>query len=77
MNVFKEQIEIIKKSNYTFSNPKTFTKNFKTPKTNKEILVTIDDAFLSFYQEAWPYLKENKIPFILFVSQNLLEKKGI
>jgi hypothetical protein len=24
MNVFKEQMEIIKNSNYTFSNPKTF-----------------------------------------------------
>ena len=52
MNVFKEQMEIIKNSNYAFSDPKTFAKNFKTPKTNKEILVTIDDAFLSFYQEA-------------------------
>ena len=76
MNVFKEQMEIIKNSNYTFSNPKTFSENFKNPKTNKEILVTIDDAFLSFYLEAWPYLKENKIPFILFVSTEPIGKKG-
>ena len=76
MNVFKEQMEIIKNSSYTFSNPKTFSENFKTPKTNKEILVTIDDAFLSFYLEAWPYLKENKIPFILFVSTETVGKKG-
>ena len=76
MNIFKEQMEIIKNSNYTFSNPKTFAENFKTPKTNKEILITIDDAFLSFYQEAWPYLKKNKIPFILFVSTEPIGKKG-
>ncbi len=69
MNVFKEQMKIIKNSDYAFSNPKTFAENFNTPKTNKEILITIDDAFLSFYQEAWPYLKENKIPFI-FVCFN-------
>jgi peptidoglycan/xylan/chitin deacetylase (PgdA/CDA1 family) len=57
MNVFKEQMEIIKNSSYTFSNPKTFSENFKTPKTNKEILVTIDDAFLSFYLEGLAIFK--------------------
>ena len=76
MNVFKEQIEIVQKSNYTFSNPKKFKKNFDTLKKNKEILITIDDAFLSFYLEAWPYLKKNKIPFILFVSTEPVGKKG-
>ena len=41
-------MEIIKNSNYTFSNPKNFEENFSSPKKNKEILITIDDAFLSF-----------------------------
>ncbi len=76
MEVFTEQMEIIQNSNYTFSNPEQFEENFNTPKTNKEILITIDDAFLSFYLEAWPYLKKNKIPFILFVSTEPVEKKG-
>ena len=76
MRVFKEQMEMIKNSNYTFSNPKTFEKNFTSPRKNKEILITIDDAFLSFYLEAWPYLKKNKIPFILFVSTEPVGKKG-
>jgi len=76
MDVFKKQMQIIKNSNYIFSNPKNFEKNFNTPKTNKEILITIDDAFLSFYLEAWPYLKKNKIPFILFVSTEPVGKKG-
>ena len=60
MDVFKEHMKIIKNSNYTFSNPKNFEENFSSPKTNKEILITIDDAFLSFYLEAWPFLKQNK-----------------
>ena len=76
MSVFNEQINIIKDSKYIFSDPKTFKKNFSLPKTNKEILITIDDAFLSFYLEAWPYLKKNKIPFVLFVSTEPVGKKG-
>jgi len=76
MNVFKEQMEIIQSSSYTFSNPEKFKENFETPKTNKEILITIDDAFQSFYLEAWPYLKENEIPFILFISTEPVGKKG-
>ena len=67
MDIFKNQIEIIKKSDLSFSNPINFNKRFNSPKLKKEILLTIDDAFKSFYTEAWPYLKKNKIPFILFV----------
>ena len=58
MDVFKDQIEIIKKSNYVLSNTAKFKENFKIPKKNKEILITIDDGFESFYLEAWPYLKK-------------------
>ena len=76
MDVFKEQMEIIKNSDYSFSNPKNFLENFNSPKTNKKILITIDDGFLSFYLEAWPFLKQNKIPFILFVSTEPVGKKG-
>ena len=76
MNVFESQIDIIKNSGYILSNPKLFEKNFKIPKKNKEILITIDDAFQSFYLNAWPYLKKNKIPFILFVSTEPVGKKG-
>ena len=76
MDIFKNQIEIIKSSNYVFSDPSKFIKNFHIPKKNKEILITIDDGFESFYIEAWPYLKKNKIPFILFVSTEPVGKKG-
>jgi peptidoglycan/xylan/chitin deacetylase (PgdA/CDA1 family) len=37
-------------------------------KKKRKVLLTIDDGFLSFYQNAWPILKERKIPFILFVN---------
>ncbi len=76
MNIFKEHINIINKSNLIFHNPNNFEKKFNIPKLKKEILLTIDDAFESFYNEAWPYLKKNKIPFILFVSTEPVGKRG-
>jgi peptidoglycan/xylan/chitin deacetylase (PgdA/CDA1 family) len=76
MEVFKNQIKIIKESNYVFSNPAKFKENFSIPKKNKEILITVDDGFESFYFNAWPYLRKNRIPFILFVSTEPVGKKG-
>ena len=76
MNIFKEHINIIQKSNFNFLNPKNFDKQFNISKPKKQILLTIDDAFESFYNQAWPYLKKNKIPFILFISTEPVGRKG-
>ena len=76
MNIFKEQINTIKELNYKFYNPKYFINKFSEPKKEKEILITIDDGFKSFYNEAWPYLKENEIPFILFISTEPVGRNG-
>ena len=76
MDIFEEHINIIKNSDFNFHNPNNFDEQFNKPKQKKEILITIDDAFESFYTEAWPYLKENKIPFILFVSTEPVGKRG-
>ena len=76
MDVFKQQIEIIKKFNYSFYDPNNLEENFYISKKEKRILITIDDAFSSFYEVAWPYLKKEKIPFILFVSTKTVGKNG-
>ena len=76
MDVFKKHMEIIKNNNFEFFDPKDFEKEFYNVKVNKKILITIDDAFLSFYNNAWPYLKENQIPFILFTSTETIGNKG-
>ena len=76
MNIFKKQIEIIQNLKYKFYDPQDLKKNFHTIKLEKKILITIDDAFSSFYEIAWPYLKEKKIPFILFVSTKAVGKNG-
>ena len=47
---------------------KIFLKELSQNKKQRKILLTIDDGLLSFYKNAWPILKEKKIPFILFVN---------
>ncbi len=76
MNIFKKHVELILEANLSFYHPKEFENNFNIPKKEKKILLTIDDGFESFYENAWPYLKKNKIPFILFVSTEPVGNKG-
>ena len=65
---FKKQLEIIQENDIKFINPKDFEKELTDNKKQRKVLLTIDDGFLSFYEKAWPILKQNKIPFVLFVS---------
>ena len=68
INDFKEHLKIIEENKIKFINPKDFENELKSNKSQRKILLTIDDGFLSFYENAWPILRERKIPFILFVS---------
>ena len=68
MDVFKEQLRIIKSAGIKFIHPKDFENSLSQNKGQRKILFTVDDGLLSVYENAWPVLKENKIPFILFVN---------
>tara|TARA_Y100000590_G_scaffold336365_1_gene383030 strand:+ start:780 stop:1700 length:921 start_codon:yes stop_codon:yes gene_type:complete len=76
MDIFEKHINIIKSKNLEFENIEKFALDFSKNKDKKKILITIDDAFSSFYYNAWPFLKKNKIPFILFVSTEPIGKNG-
>ena len=65
---FKKQLKIIEEQKIHFVNPKNFEEELVSNKTKRKVLLTIDDAFSSFYKNAWPILNKKKIPFILFVS---------
>ena len=67
INDFIRHLEIIKDNKIQFINPKNFQEELINNKKRK-MLLTIDDGFSSFYNNAWPILKERKIPFILFVN---------
>ena len=76
MSEFKKQIELIEKLNIKYFDPKNFEKKFNQVNSEKSIMITIDDGFESFYQNAWPFLKNKKIPFLLFISTSYVGKNG-
>jgi peptidoglycan/xylan/chitin deacetylase (PgdA/CDA1 family) len=65
---FIEHLDLIKKNQFKFVNPNNFESKLLNNKNQKKILLTIDDGFQSFYENAWPILKEEEIPFVLFVN---------
>ncbi len=68
LDVFKEQLKIIENEGIRFIDPRNLKENISENKKERKILLTIDDGLLSFYKNAWPILREKKIPFILFVN---------
>ncbi len=73
---FKMHLKMIEEESFYFVNANNFQEELKSNKNKKKILLTIDDGFLSFYENAWPILKSKKIPFILFVSTREVGKYG-
>ncbi len=76
IDVFEKHIDTIKSSGYKFLNPMMLPEIFSKEKLEKKFLLTIDDGYNSFYDNAWPYLKKNKIPFIIFISTDAVGKNG-
>jgi len=73
---FIQQLNLIKKKQFKFINPIDFEDSLLNMKKERKILLTIDDGFLSFYEQAWPILKIEKIPFILFVNTREVGTRG-
>ena len=46
------------------------------PLAEKTIAISIDDAFLSVYRDAWPRFKKAGIPFSLFVATDPVDKRA-
>ena len=76
MEGFKEHLEEIKNLNLEFISFQKFEKIVNNKIDKNYLLLTIDDAFSSFYLNAWPIIKKNKIPIILFVSTREVGKYG-
>ena len=74
--IFKKHLEQIKETGTQFITFKKFDEVMQSNIDKNYLLLTIDDGFESFYLNAWPILKEKKIPFILFVSTREVGKYG-
>ena len=74
--IFIQHLKEINNSGIEFITVKKFEEIMKTNIDKNYLLLTIDDAFASFYSNAWPILKSKKIPFILFVSTREIGKHG-
>ena len=73
INDFKEHLKIIENSKIQFINPKNFENELKNKKTQRKILLTIDDGFSSFYNNAWPILKDVEYDLGKVRSQKLVK----
>ncbi len=73
---FKSQINLIEKYKYEFISHNQFESLINEKNLEKKILLTIDDGFSSFYENAWPILKEKKIPFIIFINTETVGSRG-
>ena len=74
--IFIEHLKEIENSGLEFITFKKFETIIQTQIDKNYLLLSIDDAFQSFYMNAWPILKKKKIPFLLFVSTREVGKFG-
>ena len=74
--IFSEHLKEINNLGIEFIKYKKFEEIIKIDIDKNYLHLTIDDAFESFYSNAWPVLKKRKIPFVLFVSTREIGKYG-
>ena len=67
--VINNQVEILELDEVIniLENNKKFNK--------KTVAFSVDDAYSSFYQIAWPVFRDNNIPVTLFISTEIIDKK--
>ncbi|WP_436661040.1 poly-beta-1,6-N-acetyl-D-glucosamine N-deacetylase PgaB [Acinetobacter sp. P1(2025)] len=76
---FSEHIQWLKKNGYHFINVDQLIKahqgKYRLPQ--KPVLLTVDDGYQSFYQNAYPIIRKNKIPVLLAVVGSWLEPSNL
>lgn len=73
---FKKSIRDIKDQGYSFVHADVFFNDLKNNRVRKCVLMTFDDVPDDFYYNAYPILKDNEIPFMLFITINYIGKEG-
>jgi len=78
MRDFENQLKMIRRMKLDFISIEEFDDYVHGHRElyNKRILLTIDDAYASFYKNAWPILKREGIPFVLFLNTREINQKN-
>lgn len=73
---FEEQLDFFEKNNFSVLPLLEITRALKqnTALPEKSISITIDDAYLSVYKEAYPRLKAKGYPFTVFVATGVVDQ---
>ncbi len=75
LNQFNKHIKELKRDKYNVLPLSTIVdsikNNRKLPKNS--IAITIDDAYISIYEKAWPILKDSNLTFTIFVNTDLID----
>ncbi|MGO1119437.1 polysaccharide deacetylase family protein [Rhodovibrionaceae bacterium A322] len=71
-------IEELTSGPYTVLSLKEILAAFKSGERlpDRTVAITIDDAYLSVYTEAWPRLRRAGLPFTVFVSSDPVDRQG-
>ena len=74
---FKSHIEYILNNKLKVIDLNDVIKSFDMNETfdDKAVAFSVDDAYSSFYQIAWPVFRDKNIPVTLFVSTDIIDKK--
>ncbi|ENV37653.1 poly-beta-1,6-N-acetyl-D-glucosamine N-deacetylase PgaB [Acinetobacter venetianus RAG-1 = CIP 110063] len=74
---FSEHLDWLKNNGYHFINVDQLIKAHegKYSLPNKPVLLTVDDGYQSFYQNAYPIIRAKKVPVVLAVVGSWLEPK--
>lgn len=72
---FDAQIQVLKEGGYHFMTLGELAKRLKANENvpEKTIVITVDDAYKSVAEEAWPRLKRAGIPMTLFVATDAVD----
>ena len=75
---FEKHLEYIEKNNFNVWPLSKIIRYIKDGKKlpSKTVALTIDDAYISTYTEAYPRLKKKNFPFTVFISTNAVESSS-
>ncbi len=78
VEMFRQQLQYLRDNNYQVLSMGAFRQlvEAKQPFPQKAVLITIDDAYRSIYERAFPLLKEFDYPFTVFANASPLYSKS-